>query len=123
MSKHHRLRASKDFTTAVRNGRRVGSRTLVVHFLAADTNFDGDSDQSARIGFVVSRAVGGSVTRSRVARRLRHVARNHVEQLPEGSLTVVRALPASRNASSGDLERDLSFTLTKLGVLSAGDAA
>lgn len=62
------------------------------------------------------------MTRSRVARRLRHIARAHVEHLPAGSLTVVRALPASAKASSGDFERDLTFALTKLGAIQVGGA-
>lgn len=112
LSQHHRLRASNDFTNTVRNGRRVGARTLVVHFLATDS----DPDVTARVGFIVSRAVGGSVTRKRVARRLRHVARAHVDQLPAGSLTVVRALPSAKSATSQELQEDFSYALGKLGV-------
>lgn len=63
------------------------------------------------------------MTRKRVARRLRHVARNHVDQLPTGSLTVVRALPSSADAVSSELERDLVFALDKSGAFRIGDAA
>lgn len=66
------------------------------------------------------------MTRKRVARRLRHVARSYVAQMPAGSLTVVRALPKSAGASSAELERDFAFALRKLGlgeVSTAGSTA
>ena len=48
---------------------------------------------TARIGFVVSKAVGPAVTRNLVKRRLRHLCRERVADLPPGSLLVLRALP------------------------------
>lgn len=54
-----------------------------------------DPGTTPRVGFVVSRAVGNAVTRNRVRRRLRHLARPLVATTPPGSLVVVRALPAS----------------------------
>ncbi len=35
-----------------------------------------------RAGFVVSKAVGGAVVRNKVKRRLRHLMRERVDQLP-----------------------------------------
>lgn len=49
----------------------------------------------ARIGLVVSRAVGPAVTRNLVKRRLRHLLRDRVDSLPPGATLVVRALPAA----------------------------
>ena len=46
---------------------------------------------SPKIGFVVSRAIGGSVTRHRVQRQLRHASRDAMHVLPQSSLVVVRA--------------------------------
>lgn len=70
-----------------------------------------------RVGFVVSRAVGGSVVRSRVQRRLRHQVAAYVDQLPAGSRLVVRALPAAAEASSADLGTDLARALARLDVV------
>lgn len=69
------------------------------------------------MGFVVSKAVGPAVVRNRVKRRLRHLVRNYLFQLPAGSSLVVRALPKSADASSAALEADLCKALTKSGVL------
>jgi len=66
-----------------------------------------------RAGFVVSKAVGGSVVRHTVARRLRHLVRPRLAGLPRGSRLVVRALPASATASSAALEADLDAALAR----------
>jgi ribonuclease P protein component len=67
-----------------------------------------------RVGFIVSRAVGTAVTRNLVARRLRHLVRDRLGQLPAGSCLVVRALPASATRSSDVLGRDLDDALRRL---------
>ena len=67
--------------------------------------------QSPRAGFVVSKAVGGSVVRHAVVRRLRHVVQPRLASLPVGAHLVVRALPASATASSAELATDLDGAL------------
>ncbi len=71
----------------------------------------GDADLPPKVGFVVSRAVGGAVVRNRVRRRLRHLAREHLPDLPHGSLVVIRARPAAANASYHQLGADLTAAL------------
>lgn len=66
------------------------------------------TDGHARFGLAVSRAVGGSVVRNRVARRLRAILWDQREQWDElGCTVVVRALPAAAQASSSLLASDL----------------
>ncbi len=104
----HRLTESESFRGAVRSGRRAGSATLVVHL---------DHQPSAsvpRVGFVVSRAVGNSVTRNRVQRRLRHLAREQLSSLPPTAVLVVRALPAAAGATSAELRTDLVRCLQRV---------
>ena len=105
-----RLTRRDEFATAVRRGRRVGRPHLVVHLHVPG----GDPDPAAaapRAGFVVSRAVGGSVVRHRVTRRLRHLVRSHLSALPAGSRLVVRALPPAADAPSSVLAADLESGL------------
>jgi len=71
----------------------------------------GDSGP-ARVGFVVSRAVGNAVVRNRVQRRLRHAVRDELAGLA-GSVLVVRALPAAAQASYAELDADLQRCLTR----------
>jgi ribonuclease P protein component len=105
----HRLRASTDFTETVRRGRRASRSTLTVHLLpgdAADT-----AASPARAGLVVSKAVGGSVVRHQVARRLRHQLQTQVTALPAGSRLVVRAAAPAGTATSATLGADLASAL------------
>jgi ribonuclease P protein component len=68
----------------------------------------------ARVGFVVSGAVGPAVVRNRVRRRLRHLAVDQLRRLPDGTLLVLRALPAAAGATSGQLAADLNRVLDRL---------
>ena len=73
-----------------------------------------DPATPVRVGLVVSRAVGGAVHRTRVKRRLRHLAREHLASLPGSAVLVVRALPASADASSAELGSDLGRCLQRV---------
>jgi ribonuclease P protein component len=105
----NRLRRSDDFRRAVRQGRRTGRRTVVVHLLS-----QADPGEPARVGFVVNKAVGGAVQRNRVHRRLRAVLAARLPALPPGSLTVVRALPASAGATYDELAADVDQVLRRI---------
>jgi ribonuclease P protein component len=85
---------------------RVPRSHLVLHALR------GDSADSPKVGFSVSKAVGNSVTRHAVSRRLRHVMRDHLGELPAGSRLVVRALPSAATASSAELDAQVSDALS-----------
>jgi ribonuclease P protein component len=102
-----------EFDTVVRRGRRAGHGRLVVHAYAAPTASGGPA-AVPRVGFVVSRTVGGSVVRNRVRRRLRHLVRLRLERFAPGTLLVVRALPAAATATSAELAVDLDAALRRL---------
>jgi ribonuclease P protein component len=109
----HRMRRRSDFEAAVRRGRRVGRRTVVVH-----ARMSGPADTAAlvppRVGFVVSRGVGNAVVRNRVKRRLRAAMASRAAALPAGALVVVRANPAAARADSATLVADLDAALPKV---------
>ena len=115
-----RLRARADFATTVRWGRRGRSALVVAHLVTRDSGstdpvrpVTADPAPPARAGFVVSRAVGGSVVRNQVKRRLRALTAARLASLPTGSALVVRALPASAGASSVELGRSLDRALER----------
>jgi ribonuclease P protein component len=108
------MRLGSDFEAAVRRGRRAGRRSLVVHAVLT-----GESDQAARVGFVVSRAVGTAVVRNRVKRQLRAAMAARVVGLPEGTLVVVRANPAAAGAPGSTLVADLDVALPR--ALASGE--
>jgi ribonuclease P protein component len=68
----------------------------------------------SKVGFVVSKAVGNSVVRHRVSRKLRHLVRDRLDLLPPGTSLVVRALAPSADADSAELGRDLDAALHKV---------
>lgn len=72
-----------------------------------------------QIGFVVSKAVGNAVVRNRVKRRLRHLTREHLSELPGRGVLVVRALPDSGSAGFDRLGADLTRALGRV-VVQAG---
>ena len=86
---------------------------MVVHLATAnvDKATSGFDDEPARVGFVVSRAVGSAVTRNRVKRRLRHLMRERVAGLDRGSLLVVRANPAAAEPMLEQYRRERSGEL------------
>ena len=107
-----RLTSSESFRRCVRTGHRAGARTLVVHLAQQPT--ESPDPGSAQVGFVVSRAVGGAVLRNRVRRRLRHLVRDRLVDLPSGAVLVVRALPAAAGASYDELRADLARCLERV---------
>lgn len=107
-----RMRRSSEFSRVVRNGSRAGRQLVSAHLLVLRD--PAGSGEPARIGFVVSRAVGGAVVRNRVRRRLRHLARGYLRSLPEGSLLVVRASPQAATARQADLAAELNLVIATL---------
>jgi ribonuclease P protein component len=126
-----RLTRRDEFASTVRRGRRVGRPRLVVHLHVPapglptpDAPTPDVADPAPRAGFVVSRAVGGSVVRHRVARRLRHLVAERLAALPQGSRLVVRALPPAADVPSSvladDLDSGLRTALRRTGLGRAG---
>jgi len=62
---------------------------------------------------VVSKAVGNSVTRNRVKRRLRHQVAPLLPTLPVGSSVVLRAMPPAATCTSEELGTELRAGLTR----------
>jgi ribonuclease P protein component len=118
LSIDNRLRRPTEFRAVIAGGAKVRRGSLVVHQLTSPPlpGPDGPAPRLPIVGFVVGRAVGPSVVRHRVTRRLRAQVRERLTALPAGSATVVRALPGAAAADSRTLGRDLDAALTRLGA-------
>jgi ribonuclease P protein component len=80
---------------------------VVVHLIVEPT-----VTAPAVVGFVVSKAVGNSVTRNRVKRRLRAIVATRVGDLAPGTMAVLRALPAAAGSDFAGLTADVEAGLS-----------
>ncbi len=103
-----RIRRRDDFSAAIRGGSRTGRTLLTGHLLIEP------GAAPPRVGFVVSRAVGGAVVRNKVRRRLRELVRSRLNSLPAGSLLVVRANPRAATARQSELAAELDLVIDTL---------
>jgi len=94
LASDNRLTSSADFKKTTQFGARVSTKTLAGYALTEPEL------NAPKIGFIVSRAIGGSVARHRVTRQLRHLSRENITLLPQNSFVVVRALRQSPDYSS-----------------------
>jgi len=60
---------------------------------------------------IISKTVGGSVKRHRVARKVRHAVAPTISSLPSGSLLVIRALGQDGDSN---IESEISELISKL---------
>ncbi|WP_309130739.1 ribonuclease P protein component [Brevibacterium sp.] len=104
----HRIRIGEDFKRVFKAGVRVRSEHLMAHCLS-----DTDDSHAARVGFIVSKAVGNAVRRNRVKRRLREIMHSRLEELEPGCLFVIRAQPNATEADFAQLESEVTMLLTK----------
>ncbi|CAM4236214.1 ribonuclease P protein component [Nocardiopsis rhodophaea] len=110
LSPSNRMRHSAEFGLVMRKGRRAGRQALGVVYLAPPSD-SAAGEEPPRVGFVVSKAVGGAVVRKRVQRRLRHLMRDRIGHLPGGSLLVVRAKPVAASLGYDALAAQLDSAL------------
>ena len=103
----HRLRAAKDFSLTTRSGTKRSRGCVVVSGLWVA----GESGP-ARVGLAVGRAVGDSVARHAVARRIRGAVTPLVADLPPGSMWVIRGLPGA--ATSPTLADDVRAAIAAI---------
>ena len=90
---------------------------MVLHYLPERPEQTGGGlapPPGARAGFVVGKAVGNSVVRHRVTRRLRAVVGAELHRLPPTADLVVRARPEAAAAGSDVLRRDLAAGMDRL---------
>lgn len=122
-----RIRRSRDFSSTLKRGRRAARGGVVVHWASAPRRREGDEtatppsttpsdaeiSDTARAGFVVSKAVGNAVVRNKVKRRLRHAVAEQMRSWPAGTDVVVRATPKAAARDFAELSRDLAEAVAR----------
>jgi ribonuclease P protein component len=92
LPKKARLTTSEDFAKATKSGLRLTSSNLVGYLYISPAITPA---VSAKCGLIINKSVGGSVTRHRIARQLRHDLAPIVDTFPTNSLFVVRVLKSA----------------------------
>ena len=118
LPERYRLTSTAEISRTIRHGQRARRGAVVVHVNPAE-----QPDSPSRAAFAVSKAVGDSVTRHRVVRRLRAVTLPLLDRLPAGTHLVVRAIPEAAGATSVELGDDLERALNRVTVLNPPHSA
>lgn len=105
LAKSARLTESGDFARATKSGIRYSSTNFVGYLYISELN------QSARAGLIISKAVGSSVARHRLARKIRHCIFDNYANLPAGSLLVIRGL---NNSVDADCKSEIATIIANL---------
>jgi len=87
LAQTHRLRNSKDFARVTKTGFRATSIHLVVYAAVSPTLTTGP-----QVGLIINKSVGGSVTRHRIARQLRHAVKSDLNKFSPAVQIVIRVL-------------------------------
>ncbi|RYF12388.1 MAG: ribonuclease P protein component [Deltaproteobacteria bacterium] len=103
-----RLQGRPSFVRVQGGGRRHGGK-FVVLLAAAGTG-------GIKVGYTVSRKVGGAVVRNLVRRRLREIIRHHQHILRPSCELVIIAYARAKTATFAALQRDVVQQLGRLGA-------
>jgi ribonuclease P protein component len=98
------MRRAQDFSLTTKTGHRASSNVIVLYFLNHE-NFPAD----VQIGLIINKSIGGSVTRHRIARQLRHAMAGHLSKLQPHSQIVIRVVKRS-----DDYRSDLGELIEKI---------
>jgi ribonuclease P protein component len=101
-----RLRESRDYARSRSQGKRVTSRYFALEATP--------SLRSTRLGLVVSRRVGGAVTRNRVKRVVREWFRRGRAELPGALDLVIVARSAANGLTTREAWLDLSALAARI---------
>ena len=102
LARENRIKSGDDFRQVMKFGRKQTGKATVL-YLKRD-----ESMTHARFGFIVSKAVGGAVTRNLVKRRLRAIARELLKTHSTGFDAVIRALPEASSLDWNRLQQEVT---------------
>ncbi len=101
--KSHRLLKHADFDRVYKQGRRQFAQHMTVFYLARASD-----DVGLRVGFTVSKALGGAVQRNRMKRRLREAVRLNSVQRNVAADVVINPKRTLLTAEFCDLRNEVA---------------
>src|SRR6185503_12975203 len=105
--KTHRLLRHADFERVYKQGRRHFAAHMTVFYLAR-VGEAADGSVGSRVGFTVSKALGGAVQRNRMKRRLREAVRLKGLQHTVAADVVINPKRTLLDAEFADLQNDIA---------------
>lgn len=109
--KERRLTLPAEFDHVKRSGIRRGGKLLGLNVAPVENS------GPCRVGFIVSRRIGGAVVRNRVRRRLREIVRGHQHDLRSGFWIVLVARRDAVSATYHELEHELLRLARRASIL------
>lgn len=106
LQRQYRLEKNRQFSYVYRRGARVSCKDLSLLYVKS---------RQKKVGFSVSKKVGGAVVRNLVKRRLRECFRGKMPTLP-GGLYVVVARPTAKDCTFQQLARSVDLLLHRLSL-------
>jgi ribonuclease P protein component len=117
LNRENRLRSNQEFQRVYRQGRSWSCPALALNVLQLDNAApNGGEACRQRIGFSVSKKLGGAVERNRVRRRLRHAARELLHGWKAGFEAVVVARGAAASLDFEGLREALGVLAERAGL-------
>jgi ribonuclease P protein component len=104
----NRIVRADDYRNTVRRGRKSATAHCVVYVRA-----DSSPTPDVRFGFIVAKSVGNAVTRNTVRRRLKAIAYEKLDVLPQRTDIVIRALPGSIEVPWSTLLEEITEVIDK----------
>ena len=101
--KSHRLLKHAEFEKVYKQGRRHFAQHMTLFYLARETE-----DEALRVGFTVSKALGGAVQRNRIKRRLREAVRHNRVQRKVAADVVINPKRSLLTAEDSVLQNEIA---------------
>ena len=111
MNRQNRLRSSREFKRLFSAGKRAVSGPILC------VAKPGDDGEVTKVGFVVTRKVGGAVERNHVKRLLRESARHLIGRIKPGSQVILMARGPMPDRNFQHITRAVETAMGKAGVL------
>ena len=108
LPKQFRLRDRRDFKRVYQRGQTVALPTLALYWRKT-------GGPGPRIGFSVSKKLGGAVQRNRLKRRFRAIARQLLPHCPTGYDMIFVIRPAAAKANHNRLNAEMAQAMAKVG--------
>jgi ribonuclease P protein component len=105
-----KLKKNHEFARIYRKGRFLAAKHMVLYIMA---NRYGNT----RVGFAAGLKCGGSVQRNRLKRLMRECYRFKEDKLKKGYDLVFSSRPAGEMPEYKEIDKEMSFLLTKLDLV------